>query len=116
MLARGSAKQRAKLDGMAKETIVWLVGFLEPFKTETTMLEGDSYPTLPMVAPASYNLRKHCGENVADTPTQACVRARALRILKEKFKPTMQHTVATFLVPLFRQLPKLEDEERAEVM
>ncbi len=38
-----------KLDGIDRDKVQLLIKFWQPFKRETAKLEGEDYPTLPLV-------------------------------------------------------------------
>ncbi|KAK3921660.1 Transposable element Hobo transposase [Frankliniella fusca] len=104
-----------RLIGIQREELTWLAGFLQPFKVHTDHLQGDQYPTLPLVLLATDKLRKHCEPNAGDSYVQALLRERTGALVKDRLKPTMNQMVATFLWPKFRKLPMLEPEEREKV-
>jgi hypothetical protein len=109
-------KQADRMKHMELEKLQWLESFLKPFRDVTNDLEGQLYPTLPLVLPASCNLREHCLPQLEDTAAEEAMRTRAYNLLLKKFNPTMKQKVATFLVPAYRQLLMLDEPERNEVL
>jgi hypothetical protein len=53
-------KESERIANVPREALQWLYSFLLPFKEETDKLQGEQYPTLPLVLPATAILRKHC--------------------------------------------------------
>ena len=109
-------KESGRIADVTRDTINWLVEFLQPYRKETDKLQGEKYPTLPLALPAICILKKHLEPNVLDTFPQACLRRRAATFCEAKIKPTMRQKVATFLCPAYRQLLMLGDQaEQDEV-
>jgi len=54
--------------------------------------------------------------DLLDSAGDVAVKQRTLGLLEAKFNPTMFHKMATFLVPEWRHLPMLEEDERKEVI
>ncbi|KAK3933117.1 Zinc finger protein 618 [Frankliniella fusca] len=104
-------QQQKRLKGIKLELLQWLVAFLKPFRDETTELEANHYPTLPLVLPTSVALQEHCQPQLLDNVAQEAMRKRALKILGDTLKPTLKQKVATFLVPVYRHLVMIEDED-----
>ncbi|KAK3920784.1 Transposable element Hobo transposase [Frankliniella fusca] len=109
-----AAKQKKILNGIDLPSLEWMTAFLKQFRDATTALEGQLYPSLPLVVPYSVQLREHCEADLLDIPGVEAVKQRALGLLQAKFNPTMLHKMATFLVPEWRHLPMLEEDERKE--
>lgn len=109
-------KQTKRMKGIDRATLEWLVEFLRPFRDMTTRLEGNNYPTLPLVVLASQELREHCLPQAKDTPAQISLRFRASALLVLKLRPTMKQKLTTFLCPGYRTLAMLSDDaERNQV-
>ncbi|KAK3929754.1 E3 SUMO-protein ligase ZBED1 [Frankliniella fusca] len=109
-------KQQKRLKDLDLATLVWLEKFLRVFREQTTGLEGQEYPTLPLVAPAARILRDHCLADLLDTVVdQVAMRNRAYNLLNTKFIPTMKQMMATFLTPCFRTLDVLNEADRQKV-
>ncbi|KAE8740626.1 hypothetical protein FOCC_FOCC013863 [Frankliniella occidentalis] len=104
-------KQQKRLKGIKLELLQWLVALLKPFRDETTELKANHYPTLPLVLPTSVALQEHCQPQLLDNVAQEAMRKRALKILCDTLKPTLKQKVATFLVPVYRHLVMIEDED-----
>ncbi|KAK3929811.1 Transposable element Hobo transposase [Frankliniella fusca] len=108
-------KEKKRLKGLDLEVLKWMVDLLDPFRELTLELEGQLYPTMPLVLPTSVELFNHCSPQLLDNPTDEAMRQRALEKLTDKLKPTMKEKVATFLVPAYRNLEMLSEDERTEV-
>lgn len=103
------------LDQVSKKDVQTIIDFLQPFKEATDSLERDKCPTLPLVLLHLARLRKHLCEDSSVEPALANIKVRAESFLERKLKLGMAHKVATFLLPQFRQLRMIPEEEREEV-
>ena len=55
------------MEGIDRAQVQLLLKFLEPFREESTKLEGELYPTLPLAVPVISSLKKHCETPVLPT-------------------------------------------------
>ncbi|KAE8747952.1 hypothetical protein FOCC_FOCC005342, partial [Frankliniella occidentalis] len=111
---QATANRMRKVD---RALLQHLTCFLQDFKSETKILEGNSLtqPTMPYVLLAATSLRDHCEPADGDCRQIEVARGRCLGFLNDKFKPSMKAKVATFLWPDFKELVMLPQEERDEV-
>ncbi|KAE8742122.1 hypothetical protein FOCC_FOCC012329 [Frankliniella occidentalis] len=109
---KGQAK---KMDNIGKEDLQTMLEFLEPFKEETKKIQGKKYPTLPLALLSITRLTDHCDSNFEDSHTLSMLRARCLRLLKEKIEVKMRYKVALFLWPPYKELAMLHPDEISEV-
>ncbi|KAE8739424.1 hypothetical protein FOCC_FOCC015076 [Frankliniella occidentalis] len=93
-----AAKQKKRLKGLDFASLKWLAEFLAPFRTATTALGGQLYPSLPLVVPFTCQLLEHCEAQLVDQPGEEAIRKRALQKVEAKLQPSMKHKMATFLV------------------
>ena len=85
------------------------IQLLEPFKNALGSLEKNSVPTLNKVISFYYLLRKQLKEIQIFYPSGFILKDNLLKNLKLKYKTsfTMFHWIATFLYPIFKNLPFL---------
>lgn len=55
-----ACQKTAKLDCIDRGRVKLLIKFLKPFHEESTKLEGENYPTLPLVVLSASLLKEHC--------------------------------------------------------
>lgn len=103
------------LQQVSKRILKVLVDFLQPFKDATDSLERDKSPSLLLVVLHVAKLRKHLREDAWTEAQLSKIRKCAESFLESKMKVGMLHKVATFLLPQFRQLRMIPEEEHEEV-
>ncbi|KAK3930856.1 Transposable element Hobo transposase [Frankliniella fusca] len=111
----GEGAQRRRMEKIDRGMLQWLTDFLEEFKAETKILEGNDHPTLPCVLLAFFNLRDHCEPGLLDCNHLEVLKKRFQFFLRSKFQPSMKAKIATFLWPDYKELSMLPECEREEV-
>lgn len=93
-----------------------LVAFLQPLKSATKALEGDSYPTIHKVVMWQNVLLQRCQTLPFDSQLITQLKARLKDSLHEKFPVTVTHKLALFLHPQYKSLRKLTIDDRQAVL
>ena len=93
-----------------------LVAFLQPLKSATKALEGDSYPTLHKVVLWQNVLLQRCQTHPFDSQLISQLKTRLKDALHDKFPTTVTHKLALFFHPQYKSLRKLAIDERQAVL
>ncbi|GLV33484.1 hypothetical protein CBL_20219, partial [Carabus blaptoides fortunei] len=105
-----------RLDDLNNNLIENIVKFLEPFKQASDALEASSKPTLYLTIVWFKRLEMHLKPSLADNIIILELKAKCLRILKEKFQPHLLHKMALFFHPKLKSLKLLDSEtEKTDV-
>ena len=87
-----------------------------PFEAYTLKLQGKLYPTLPYALPAFSEMVKHCFRRENDTRLIKAIRLKCRRLLPEIVIIRMEHKMATFLWPRYKELIAITSQyEKEEV-
>ena len=97
------------------EVLKEIGSFLSVFTAASDDLEGDRYPTINKVLLWFSKLKSHCAPKSTDPEYMKHIRSRAGELLREKFKISLKHKIATFLTPRFKALKMLLPAERDEI-
>ena len=89
--------------------------FLQPLKTATKLLEGDSYPTLQHIVLQREKLLQHARPQPLDSPLLTQLKCRLRDSLQTKFEVTGMHNLALFMHPAYKGLRRLSATDRDTV-
>jgi len=115
--ACGSSKAKAKsmlakFNQIDKDVVFNMIEFLTPFEAHSRKLQGKTYPTLPYVVLAQTQFLQHCSYRQGDNDLMRAVKKKAKCLLQETIQIKMEHMIAVFLWPSYKDLtlyPFLQD-------
>ncbi|KAK3923905.1 Transposable element Hobo transposase [Frankliniella fusca] len=123
--------QSGKLTGIDRERVQLLIKLWLPFKQESNKMEGEAYPTLPLVVLALQRLHKHCEKplELSRWSDDECMeevfeeeeddfrrlRLKTARLLQRTPQLDITHQIGLLLHPKYRNLQILGPEDREKV-
>ncbi|KAK3920431.1 E3 SUMO-protein ligase ZBED1 [Frankliniella fusca] len=124
------SENASKIEGIDRHQVQLLIKFLGVFKESSSLLEGENYPTLPLVLLSKIRFLDHCKQEVAldiqnaadeediarflepEPEAFAVLRRNVSNQLQTTLQVSMQHKMATVLHPRYRKLAFLSQEDR----
>jgi len=107
--------QSHRIEHIDFSLLAQFTAFLQPLKTATKLLEGDSYPTLHHVVLQREKLLQHARPQPLDSPLLSQLKCRLTESLQMKFEVTGMHNLALFMHPAYKGLRRLSATDRGRV-
>ena len=93
-----------------------LITLLASFKSVSTAMEGDKYPTLHGVLLWKKKLLIHCQRKFSDSLAIKCLKSNLALLIEKKWNDFDLHKVALFCFPKFKSLSVLPASMKEEVI
>ena len=116
VFAEHHPKELHRVTAIDTELLKSVVDFLQLFHEATKTLEGSDGPTLHQVIPWFAKLKNHCTAKDTDSEDITALKSLALKYIREKFNPGIQHKVAVFLNPKQKPMKALTPADQQLVM